>query len=54
MTILGGTIILTGTPAGVGVARSPQRFLQVGDVIEVIIERVGHLRNDVQLAKAQR
>jgi len=50
MTLLAGTIILTGTPHGVGVARTPQRFLQQGDVIEVIIQGIGHLKNQVQRA----
>ncbi|MCI0629930.1 MAG: fumarylacetoacetate hydrolase family protein [Phycisphaerales bacterium] len=47
-TILAGSIILTGTPAGVGAARKPPRFLRAGDVIEVSIEGLGTLRNPVQ------
>jgi 2-keto-4-pentenoate hydratase/2-oxohepta-3-ene-1,7-dioic acid hydratase in catechol pathway len=47
MTLLAGTVILTGTPAGVGAARRPPVFLKHGDVVEVEIERVGTLRNPV-------
>lgn len=47
MTLLAGTVIMTGTPAGVGVARKPQRFLRPGDVIEVEIAGIGTLSNRV-------
>ncbi|MCB9837916.1 MAG: fumarylacetoacetate hydrolase family protein [Phycisphaeraceae bacterium] len=47
-TLLPGTVILTGTPAGVGMAREPQRFLRDGDVVEVAIEGVGAIRNTVR------
>ena len=47
MTLLAGTVILTGTPAGVGMARKPPRYLQAGDVVEVDISGVGVLRNPV-------
>jgi 2-keto-4-pentenoate hydratase/2-oxohepta-3-ene-1,7-dioic acid hydratase in catechol pathway len=47
MTLLAGTVILTGTPAGVGAARKPPVFLGHGDVVEVEIEGVGTLRNPV-------
>ncbi|HWB18806.1 MAG TPA: fumarylacetoacetate hydrolase family protein [Phycisphaerales bacterium] len=46
-TLLAGTVILTGTPAGVGAARNPPRFLAPGDVVEVTVEKVGTLRNPV-------
>ena len=46
-TLLPGTIILTGTPAGVGSGRTPRVFLRDGDVIEVEIEGFGSLRNPV-------
>lgn len=49
-TLLAGTVILTGTPSGVGSARTPPRFLREGDVIEVEIEGVGTLRNPVRHA----
>lgn len=42
-----GDIIFTGTPPGVGAARTPPRFLQAGDVCEVEIEGLGILRNPV-------
>ena len=42
-----GDILTTGTPAGVGVGRKPQRFMQAGDVIEVEVSRVGVLRNTI-------
>jgi 2-keto-4-pentenoate hydratase/2-oxohepta-3-ene-1,7-dioic acid hydratase in catechol pathway len=48
MTLLSGTVILTGTPAGVGAGRTPPRFLRDGDVVEVEIERIGMLRNPVR------
>jgi 2-keto-4-pentenoate hydratase/2-oxohepta-3-ene-1,7-dioic acid hydratase in catechol pathway len=47
MTLLKGTVILTGTPAGVGAARTPPRFLRAGDVIQVSISGLGELRNPV-------
>ncbi|MCC6483791.1 MAG: fumarylacetoacetate hydrolase family protein, partial [Armatimonadetes bacterium] len=47
MTLYPGTLISTGTPEGVGMARSPQRFLKPGDVCEVEIEGIGVLRNPV-------
>ena len=46
-TLLAGTLVLTGTPAGVGAGMNPPRFLQPGDEIEVEIERVGRVRNRV-------
>ncbi len=46
-TLLAGTVILTGTPAGVGVARRPMVFLAPGDVVEVEIPGIGVLRNPV-------
>jgi len=47
MTLLAGTIILTGTPAGVGAGRKPPVYLKHGDEIEVRIARVGRLVNRV-------
>ncbi|MFO0962781.1 MAG: fumarylacetoacetate hydrolase family protein [Phycisphaerales bacterium] len=47
-TLLQGTVILTGTPAGVGFGRTPKVFLQPGDVVEVEIAGVGTLRNPVR------
>jgi len=45
MTMEPGDVVLTGTPAGVGSALDPPRFLRDGDVYEVEIEGVGTLRN---------
>lgn len=47
-TIAPGTVILTGTPSGVGMARTPPVFLRAGDVVEVEVERLGVLRNEVR------
>jgi len=44
-TLLPGTVILTGTPSGVGSARNPRIFLKDGDILEVEIEKIGVLRN---------
>jgi 2-keto-4-pentenoate hydratase/2-oxohepta-3-ene-1,7-dioic acid hydratase in catechol pathway len=46
-TLSGGTVILTGTPHGVGFARTPPVFLQPGDEILVEIDRIGRLTNPV-------
>lgn len=46
-TLLPGTVILTGTPHGVGMARTPPRWLQPGDVVTVEIEGIGQLSNPV-------
>ena len=47
MTLLPGTIIATGTPAGVGMGFDPPKFLQSGDVVECAIEGIGTLRSTV-------
>lgn len=47
-TLLPGTVILTGTPSGVGFARDPQVFLQPGDSVTVEIEHIGELTNPVE------
>src|SRR6476469_2075744 len=46
-TLLPGTVILTGTPHGVGVAREPKLFLKPGDSVTVEIEGIGELTNPV-------
>lgn len=48
-TLLPGTVILTGTPEGVGMAKEPPVWLKPGDVYEVEIERIGTLANPVIL-----
>lgn len=47
MTLEPGDLILTGTPAGVGVFRDPQRLLRDGDEVTIEIERIGSLTNPV-------
>ena len=47
MTLLPGTIIATGTPAGVGMGFDPPRFLQSGDTVECAIEGIGTLCSTV-------
>jgi 2-keto-4-pentenoate hydratase/2-oxohepta-3-ene-1,7-dioic acid hydratase in catechol pathway len=46
-TLLPGTVILTGTPHGVGMARTPQLWLKPGDSISIEIEKIGTLTNPV-------
>jgi 2-keto-4-pentenoate hydratase/2-oxohepta-3-ene-1,7-dioic acid hydratase in catechol pathway len=47
-TLLPGTVIMTGTPQGVGMARKPQSWLRAGDSVTVEIEKIGALTNPVQ------
>ena len=46
-TLMPGTIISTGTPAGVAFAMKPPRMLVAGDIVRIDIERVGHIENRV-------
>jgi 2-keto-4-pentenoate hydratase/2-oxohepta-3-ene-1,7-dioic acid hydratase in catechol pathway len=46
-TLEAGDLVLTGTPAGVGVFRTPQRLLQPGDEITIEIDSLGELTNPV-------
>ena len=46
-TLEAGDLILTGTPAGVGVFRDPQRLMRPGDTITIQIDGVGELTNPV-------
>lgn len=46
-TLEPGDVVATGTPAGVGVARDPQRWLVPGDTVAIEIEGVGMLENPV-------
>lgn len=50
VTLEAGDVVLTGTPAGVGFARKPPRFLEDGDVVEITVGGVGTLRNRVTRA----
>jgi 2,4-diketo-3-deoxy-L-fuconate hydrolase len=45
LPLLPGDVIFTGTPAGVGVTRTPARFLRPGEVVETWIEGIGTIRN---------
>ena len=47
-TLLPGTVILTGTPGGVGLARTPPVWLKDGDVVSIEIEKIGRLTNPVR------
>jgi len=47
-TLLPGTVILTGTPQGVGMARTPPVWLKPGDMLTVEIEHIGQLTNPVK------
>jgi 2-keto-4-pentenoate hydratase/2-oxohepta-3-ene-1,7-dioic acid hydratase in catechol pathway len=46
-TLMPGTIVSTGTPAGVAFAMKPPRWLMAGDVVKIEIERVGAIENRV-------
>lgn len=47
ITLEPGDVIATGTPAGVGFARTPPEFLKPGDIVEAVIPGIGSLRNTV-------
>ncbi|MEM1041682.1 MAG: fumarylacetoacetate hydrolase family protein [Bacteroidota bacterium] len=47
-TLLPGTVLLTGTPVGIGMAQTPPRWLQPGDTVAVEIDGIGTLTNPVQ------
>jgi 2-keto-4-pentenoate hydratase/2-oxohepta-3-ene-1,7-dioic acid hydratase in catechol pathway len=47
MTLLPGTVILTGTPEGLGSWRNPPVFLKAGQVVEIEISKIGVLSNHV-------
>jgi 2,4-diketo-3-deoxy-L-fuconate hydrolase len=51
-TLQPGDLILTGTPAGVGVFRNPKRLLEDGDEVTIEIEGLGELTNPVRRASA--
>jgi 2-keto-4-pentenoate hydratase/2-oxohepta-3-ene-1,7-dioic acid hydratase in catechol pathway len=48
-TLLPGTVILTGTPHGVGMGQKPPRWLKPGDSVTIEIEKIGKLTNPVKL-----
>jgi 2-keto-4-pentenoate hydratase/2-oxohepta-3-ene-1,7-dioic acid hydratase in catechol pathway len=47
MTLEAGDVVATGTPAGVGFARTPPEFLKPGDVVECEVAGIGRLRNQI-------
>jgi 2-keto-4-pentenoate hydratase/2-oxohepta-3-ene-1,7-dioic acid hydratase in catechol pathway len=47
MTLEPGDIVATGTPPGVGVSRTPQRWMRAGERVRVEIESIGALENPV-------
>ncbi len=47
MTLEPGDILITGTPAGVGIAMQPPTYLSVGDVVRVEISGNGHTENTI-------
>jgi 2-keto-4-pentenoate hydratase/2-oxohepta-3-ene-1,7-dioic acid hydratase in catechol pathway len=46
-TLLPGTVVSTGTPGGVAAAMNPPKWLRIGDVVRIEIEKLGHLENRV-------
>jgi 2-keto-4-pentenoate hydratase/2-oxohepta-3-ene-1,7-dioic acid hydratase in catechol pathway len=48
MTLEPGDVVITGTPAGVGYARTPPVFMKPGDICEIEIENIGVLRNSIE------
>lgn len=47
MTLMPGDVLATGTPAGVGAGRTPPRFLQPGDCLELTVDRLGMQRQEI-------
>jgi acylpyruvate hydrolase len=52
LSLEAGDVIATGTPGGVGDSRTPPRYLEEGDVVEISVEGVGTLRNPVRRERA--
>jgi 2-keto-4-pentenoate hydratase/2-oxohepta-3-ene-1,7-dioic acid hydratase in catechol pathway len=50
MTLEGGDVISTGTPAGVGLGMKPPRFLQPGDVCELSVQGLGSQKQTLRRA----
>ena len=49
-TLQKGSVIMTGTPGGVGFGMNPQRFLQPGTKMDIVISQIGTLSNEVKFA----
>ena len=43
-----GDVLLTGTPAGVGVGRKPPVFMRAGDVVDITVSGIGTLSNTIR------
>jgi 2-keto-4-pentenoate hydratase/2-oxohepta-3-ene-1,7-dioic acid hydratase in catechol pathway len=54
MTLLPGMMVATGTPEGVGFARTPPEFIRIGDTVEAEVEDIGTLRNKFVATKKPR
>jgi 2-keto-4-pentenoate hydratase/2-oxohepta-3-ene-1,7-dioic acid hydratase in catechol pathway len=54
LTLEAGDIIASGTPEGVGFARTPPEFLKDGDVMEVELEKIGILRTPVKMGPTKK
>ena len=48
LTLEAGDIIATGTPSGVGFARTPPEFLKPGDMMKTEIAGIGFIRNEIK------
>lgn len=48
MTLEPGDLIVSGTPAGVGMGREPKLWMKAGDLIEVEVEKIGRIANRVE------
>ncbi len=46
-TLEPGDVIATGTPSGVGMARTPQRWLVPGETVRCAVEKIGEIKNRV-------
>jgi 2-keto-4-pentenoate hydratase/2-oxohepta-3-ene-1,7-dioic acid hydratase in catechol pathway len=46
-TLLPGTVVSTGTPSGVAIAMKPPRYLKVGDVVKIEVEKIGHIEGRI-------
>ncbi len=53
MTLEPGDVIFTGTPAGVGAAHNPPKFLKVGDIVRCEIDGLGHIENEIVAENVQ-
>lgn len=50
-TLRKGTVIMTGTPSGVGIFMEPKGFLRDGDVVEIEVEGIGAIANKMVFEK---